>query len=100
VPFCHADDWQADLQALRGAGFTLAALTPAAAAQDLQAWVSSIAPAARVAVLAGSEGDGLSAETLAQADVALRIPMARSTESLNVATAVGIALHRVFVSVP
>jgi tRNA G18 (ribose-2'-O)-methylase SpoU len=100
VPFCHADDWQADLQALRGAGFTLAALTPAAAAQDLQAWVSSIAPAARVAVLAGSEGDGLSAGTLAQADVALRIPMARSTESLNVATAVGIALHRVFVSVP
>ena len=36
VPFCHADDWLADLEALKAAGFTLAALTPAAAAQDLR----------------------------------------------------------------
>jgi tRNA G18 (ribose-2'-O)-methylase SpoU len=96
VPFCHADDWQADLQALSAAGFTLAALTTATASQDFEAWVSSVGPAARVAILAGSEGDGLSAETLAQADLALRIPMAPSTDSLNVSTAVGIALHRLF----
>jgi tRNA G18 (ribose-2'-O)-methylase SpoU len=100
VPFCHADDWMTDLQLLNAAGFTLAALTPAGATQDLDAWVSSVAPEAKVAVLAGSEGDGLTAETLAQADVALRIPMAPSTESLNVSTAVGIALHRLFVFAP
>jgi tRNA G18 (ribose-2'-O)-methylase SpoU len=96
VPFCHADDWQADLQALKTAGFTLVALTPAVEAQDLGAYVSSIMPAARVAVLAGSEGDGLIPETLARADVALRIPMAPATDSINVATAVGIALHGLF----
>jgi tRNA G18 (ribose-2'-O)-methylase SpoU len=96
VPFCHADDWKADLQAFRAAGFTLAALTPAAVAQDLEAWVSSITPGARIAVLAGSEGDGLTPEMLAHADVAVRIPMAPPTDSLNVATAVGIALHRLF----
>jgi tRNA G18 (ribose-2'-O)-methylase SpoU len=95
VPFCYADDWLADLRALRSSGFTLAALTPSAE-QDLEAGVSSLTPAARVVVLAGSEGDGLSAGTLAQADVALRISMAPSTDSLNVATAVGIALHRLF----
>jgi tRNA G18 (ribose-2'-O)-methylase SpoU len=100
VPFCHADDWLADLQALRVAGFTLAALTLMATAQDLETWVSSIMPAARVAVLAGSEGDGLAPETLAHADLAVRIPMAPSTDSLNVATAVGIALHRLFAPRP
>jgi tRNA G18 (ribose-2'-O)-methylase SpoU len=96
VPFCHADDWPADLEVLRLSGFTLAALTPAAVAQDLGAYVSSLAPAAKVAVLAGSEGDGLTPVALTHADVALRIPMAPSTDSLNVATAVGIALHRLF----
>ena len=99
VPFCRADDWLADLQALRADGFTLAALVPTAG-QDLETWASSISSGGRVVVLAGSEGDGLSAGTLALADVALRISMAPSTESLNVATAVGIALHRLFVSVP
>ena len=96
VPFCHADDWLPDLEALEAAGFTLAALTPAAAAQDLEGWVPSLTPAARVALLAGSEGDGLAPETLAHADVTVRISMAPSTDSLNVATAVGIALHRLF----
>ncbi len=96
VPFCHADAWHADLQALRDAGFTLAALTPAATADDLGAWASSVTRAAAVAILAGSEGDGLAAETLAQTDVVLRIPMAPGNDSLNVATAIGIALHRLF----
>ena len=100
VPYCHADDWLADLQALRAAGFTLAALTPAAAAQDLQAWVSSVAPAARVAILAGSEGEGLTAAALSRADLAIRIPMAPGTDSLNVATAIGITLHRLFPTGP
>jgi tRNA G18 (ribose-2'-O)-methylase SpoU len=96
VPFCHADDWPSDLQALKAAGFTLAALTPAGGAQDIGAYVSSITPSAKVAVLAGAEGDGLTPGALAHADAALRIPMAPSTDSLNVATAVGIALHRLF----
>jgi tRNA G18 (ribose-2'-O)-methylase SpoU len=96
VPFCRTDDWPVDLEALRAAGFTLAALTPAAGARDIGAYARSLTGASRVAILAGAEGDGLMPETLARTDVALRIPMAPGTDSLNVATAVGIALHRLF----
>lgn len=98
VPFCHADDWSADLEALRSWGFTVAALTPAAEAQDLGAYAASVTPATRVALLAGSEGEGLTPHALAHAALALRIPMVPGTDSLNVGTAVGIALHRLFVA--
>jgi len=54
-----------------------------------------------VAVLFGTEGDGLTDEVLAAADVRVRIPMHAPRErvtgaldSLNIATAAGIALHR------
>ncbi|MGH3889659.1 MAG: TrmH family RNA methyltransferase, partial [Pseudonocardiaceae bacterium] len=46
--------------------------------------------------LLGAEGPGLSAEALAAADLAVRIPMAPGVDSLNVATAAAIA----FASVP
>jgi len=49
-----------------------------------------------VALLAGSEGHGLTEAARARADTAIRIPMAPGTDSLNVATATGIALHAVF----
>jgi tRNA G18 (ribose-2'-O)-methylase SpoU len=94
VPFCHADEWPADLARIREAGLTVAALTPAQAALDIGEWVSRRPD--RVAVLAGAEGIGLSASALAQADVALRIPMAPGVDSLNVATATGIVLHACF----
>jgi tRNA G18 (ribose-2'-O)-methylase SpoU len=47
-----------------------------------------------LAILAGSEGPGLSAAAVEAADAIVRIPMAEGTDSLNVATAVAIALHR------
>jgi len=94
VPFCHVADWIADLDALRAAGFIVAALTPAADAQDMARYVEAVSPQARLALLVGAEGPGLSADALAHADVALRIPMVPGTDSLNVATATGIALHR------
>jgi tRNA G18 (ribose-2'-O)-methylase SpoU len=96
VPFCHAGDWQADLGAIRAAGFTLAALTPSPDAVDIGDWASAVPPCAPVALMAGSEGSGLSGAALARADVSIRIPMASGTDSLNVATATGIALHACF----
>lgn len=47
----------------------------------------------RVAVLVGNEGRGLSEAAEAMADVRVRIPMAAGADSLNAATAAGIALH-------
>jgi tRNA G18 (ribose-2'-O)-methylase SpoU len=42
----------------------------------------------------GAEDAGLPPDALAAADVRCRIPLAEGVDSLNVATAAGIALHR------
>ena len=73
------------------AGFTIAALTPDRAAADISAFGEV---PERLVLLLGSEGEGLSAAARAAADVHVRIPMAPGVDSLNVATAAGIALHR------
>lgn len=73
---------------LRAAGWHVLALTPDPTARPLQ----ELAPAARIALLVGSEGPGLSAGALAAASERVRIPMAAGVDSLNVATAVAIAL--------
>ena len=46
-----------------------------------------------VAILLGSEGEGLPEELLAAGDVRLRIPMTGTAESLNLAVAAGILLY-------
>lgn len=46
------------------------------------------------AVMVGAEGPGLSEAALAAADRRVRIPMAAGVDSLNVATAAAVALHR------
>ena len=45
----------------------------------------------RLALLLGTEGDGLSDAALAQADIALTIPMHGGVDSLNVAAAAAVA---------
>ncbi len=92
VPFAPLARWTADLAALRSAGFRIAALTPAVNVVSLgEAGLDS----GRVAWLLGAEGPGLSADALAAADLAVRIPMAPGVDSLNVATAAAIAFASV-----
>lgn len=93
VPFCWAEIWPGDLRMLREAGFVVAALTPAQDAVEIAAFAGTLPAGAKVALLAGSEGGGLTAAALSRADLAVRIPMAPGADSLNVATAVAIALH-------
>ena len=45
----------------------------------------------RLAIILGTEGDGLSHEAIASADYVARIPMARGVDSLNVAAASAVA---------
>ena len=88
VPFAVLPGaWPQSLQALRDAGVTLLALTPAADAVPLR---DAAAPLPW-AVLLGAEGPGLSAEAMARADLRVRIPMAPGVDSLNVATAAAVA---------
>lgn len=90
VPFARSQAWSEDLAAVRTAGFTLVALTPGGAREIAEV----TAPPARLALLVGSEAQGLSAAAWAAADLEVRIAMAPGVDSLNVATACGIALHR------
>jgi tRNA G18 (ribose-2'-O)-methylase SpoU len=89
VPFARADEWPAALTGIRDAGFTLAALTPREPSVPLAEWRPG---RARIALLVGAEGAGLSAEAASRADVRVRIPTTGAVDSLNLAVAVGIAL--------
>lgn len=90
TPFARVADLPTVLPALCRLGFETVALTPAAGAED----IGGLAPRPKRALLVGSEGWGLTAPTLAAADRRVRIPIAAGVDSLNVATAAALALHR------
>ncbi len=75
-----------DLQRIEDAGFQLAATALSSDAVTLDAFE----PTDRVALLLGTEGQGLSSDWLERADASIRIPMAEGVDSLNVATAAAI----------
>ncbi len=92
VPFARADAWPADLYRLRDNGFRLLAMTPNPQARTLAAVVGDLSDE-KLGVLVGAEGPGLSEAAIWAADVRVRIPMSRGTDSLNVATAAALAFY-------
>lgn len=90
VPWTRLPDWPAGAEILRDAGFDIAALALSADAVTLDAYAAS-APE-RVALLLGTEGDGLSRAALEVADRVVTIPMLHGVDSLNVAAAAAVAL--------
>jgi tRNA G18 (ribose-2'-O)-methylase SpoU len=93
LPFARLADWPRDLAQLSAAGYTIVALTPRAEAVDIGELGAGRPLPARLALLLGTEGRGLSAEVLAAADLQVRIPMAPEMDSINVAAAGAVALH-------
>jgi len=93
VPTARLPAWPEALRSLSAAGYCVVALHPGAGAEPLD---SGTRLPGRVALLLGSEGVGLSAAALAAADRRVRIEMRPGFDSLNVATASGIALHHWF----
>jgi tRNA G18 (ribose-2'-O)-methylase SpoU len=94
VRWTRSDDWYDTLPRLTGAGFTTVALTPddgAESLDDLAAWAASAR--ARLAIVLGSEGPGLTPRWLASADRRARIEMAAGVDSLNVAAAAAVAFY-------
>jgi len=96
TPFAYVAGWPAAIERLRAAGFVTAALSTEARAIDLAALGAGGVSSQRIALILGAESEGLDEETLAAVDWKLRIPMAFGVDSLNVATAAGIALHHCF----
>lgn len=92
VPFARCANWPDDLKYLRGSGFRIIAMTPDLAAQPLAFALPALA-ADRLAILVGAEGPGLTEATMRASDMRVRIPMARGTDSLNVATAAALAFY-------
>lgn len=91
VPFVRTSDLPAALATLRAAGFRLVALTPSAGAQSIDGLART--PRDRFVLMLGSEGGGLTASTMALADVRACIPVDPRADSLNVVVAAAIALH-------
>ncbi len=77
---------------LNEAGFRTYALTPDRGARDIGD--VTITHDDRVAIAVGAEGPGLSRSTLDRCSDRVRIPLVDSVDSLNVATAAAIGLHR------
>ena len=48
----------------------------------------------KLAIILGTEGDGLAADTIAQCDYTVRIPMSHGVDSLNVAAASAVAFYQ------
>jgi len=89
VPWTRIDPWPESLEVLRQAGFAVAAMALRADALDLDLF--AIDPPDKLALMLGTEGDGLTAHALELADVTLRIPMFGGVDSLNVAAAAAVA---------
>jgi tRNA G18 (ribose-2'-O)-methylase SpoU len=93
IPYARTTDGSSLPELLRAHGFVTLALTPASGSQLLSEAVGMLDSSARIALLLGAEGPGLTAETLAAVDHCVRIPMNDGVDSLNVATAAAVALY-------
>jgi tRNA G18 (ribose-2'-O)-methylase SpoU len=96
IPYARMTDWYGGLAGLRAAGFRLLALVPDQSAAALDRMAAG--PSGRVALMLGSEGDGLSSRWLHEADESVCIPMspramARGVDSLNVVAAAAVACY-------
>lgn len=89
VPWTRIDPWPGGVEVLRSLGFTTAALALAEDSVGLDELAAD--PPERLALVLGTEGDGLSRRTLAAVDLTVRIPMAGGVDSLNVAAAGAVA---------
>jgi tRNA G18 (ribose-2'-O)-methylase SpoU len=89
VPWTRIETWPGGLRALAEDGFTVAALALSDDAVSLDDLVAE--PPERLALVLGTEGDGLSRGAVEAADVVVRIPMAGGVDSLNVAAASAVA---------
>ncbi|MDQ1551432.1 MAG: hypothetical protein QOD50_854, partial [Actinomycetota bacterium] len=91
VPWTRVGDWASTRELLTASGFHLAALALADDAVDLKEFAAT-APE-RVALVLGTEGEGLTREAIEAADTVVTIPMAHGIDSLNVAATAAVAMY-------
>lgn len=86
----RAEDWpEQGLERLRALGFKTAAM--ALSENSVSIDDPALMAEEKLAIVLGTEGDGLAAATIAACDHTVRIPMAHGVDSLNVAAASAVA---------
>ncbi|MEU1127415.1 RNA methyltransferase [Streptomyces sp. NPDC005899] len=91
VPWTRLETWPAGLGLLSAAGFTTAALCLGEQSITLDELVAR--GHEKLALVFGTEGDGLTPQALDAADCHVRIPMDAGVDSLNVAAASAVAFY-------
>ncbi len=89
IPWTFTGQWPQSMEALRQLGFKTAAM----ALKDDSVSIDDpgLMNEERLAILMGSEGDGLAEDTIAGCDYTVKIPMYHGVDSLNVAAASAVA---------
>lgn len=90
VPWTFLDE--RGIAQLRSLGFKTAAM--ALCDDSLNIYDARLAKEERLAIVLGTEGDGLAAGTIADCDYTVRIPMSHGVDSLNVAAASAVAFYQ------
>jgi tRNA G18 (ribose-2'-O)-methylase SpoU len=89
IPWTRAQPWPDALDSLRSRGFRVLGMSPDPAGESLvEARLDG-----RVAVVLGTEGEGLTAAARDRCHASVRIPMAAGVDSLNVAAASAVVLY-------
>ncbi|MBF0673331.1 MAG: RNA methyltransferase [Salinibacterium sp.] len=91
VPWTRIGPWDSARRELVASGFHIAALALSDDAVALRDFAAA-APE-RVALVVGTEGEGLTPEALAASDTVVQIPMRHGIDSLNVAAASAVAMY-------
>lgn len=92
VPWVHEQDISLLIARLRSEGCAIIGLEIDPRAIDYKEYI----PKGNVAILLGSEVEGVAPELRNEVDVLVSIPMRGEKESLNVSVATGILLYRLF----
>lgn len=90
VPWTRVGEWPQTRELLTASGFHLAALALSDRTVSLREFAAD--QPERVALVLGTEGDGLTLDALAAADTIVQIPMRHGIDSLNVAAAAAVAM--------
>lgn len=91
VPWTRIAPWPGGVAALREQGWLVAAMALNGDSVTLDE-LAARAPG-RLALVMGTEGDGLGSRTVAECDLTVRIPMSGDVDSLNVAAASAVAMY-------
>jgi tRNA G18 (ribose-2'-O)-methylase SpoU len=91
VPWTRTLDWQTTRDVLHEFGFHITALALTDKSVSLAEFARERPE--RVALVLGTEGDGITNEAMNVADSVVRIPMRSGVDSLNVASASAVALY-------